>query len=287
VSWVHGGACPFSRTLGVVSKSKKGGNSAKGMQTAGAAALTAGAVQLANGGHVQQAATLLAAGVVMCSVETMTAFVSDRFGRFTASLDAARVEPAAPQVVAYPQAMIEVTRRLLEAPSGNVAEPLGRLVAMYDGKAIDGFFRGTARLLGDVSDEELDELSKLLKACERFDGDDPFFLLAHSVHVRRGALLDVGGSNMPRQGWPNKDLSLRHSRRLGALLRANLLAEDGKGVSISSDRDDDATHHMYTVDTELPRLVAERLYEVVRGEKPKRRKAKPRGKVPIFPRRAP
>jgi hypothetical protein len=67
---------------------------------------------------------------------------------------------------------LEAVRRLLDALADEVAAPLAALTTEYVNarKAPDGFFRGTARLLSDLTSEEFAALAKVLRFIRAFAG---------------------------------------------------------------------------------------------------------------------
>lgn len=80
------------------------------------------------------------------------------------------------------RAVLEGMRRLLDSISDAAAEPLADLTSEYleQGKAPDGFFRGTARLLSDLTTEEIGALREILARVATddviLDRDDVVFL---------------------------------------------------------------------------------------------------------------
>jgi hypothetical protein len=74
------------------------------------------------------------------------------------------------------RATLEGVRRLLDSIAPEVAEPLADLTADYLDRPVDGFFRGAARMLSDVTSEEFATLSELLRrVCTPtvLEGGDP------------------------------------------------------------------------------------------------------------------
>lgn len=81
---------------------------------------------------------------------------------------------------AVSDAIWRAVRGMMEAPNEKAAVVLGVLAAQYsrDGRRADAFFRGTVRVLSDLSDEEADELSSMLSWALSSSEGDRIFLIA-------------------------------------------------------------------------------------------------------------
>lgn len=69
----------------------------------------------------------------------------------------------------YQEVLFQCFRRAMDAIDPAVVPTLARLTAMYRDRHTDAFFRGTGRLLQDLSGDELVALRQILTACSQLD----------------------------------------------------------------------------------------------------------------------
>jgi hypothetical protein len=128
-------------------------------------------------------------------------------------------------------------RRLLDAIAPEAAKPLADLTTDYFARPIDGFFRGTARLLADATSDELATVRELLGRLRAdVDADEK-----EEVSFLYGTIGGIGTEAVPRlrylrpherggEFWEDRgDLDMRHTphvRRVFLLLKLNGLGED-------------------------------------------------------------
>ena len=189
---------------------------------------------VATGGVVGVAGVLkLAVGAISRrnerrSLKWWNALVKNSRGRSPVEVEeaiAARMdEPAVHETVA------QSVRTMLEAVDEAVVPILGSLAAEYlgDGRKPDWFFRGLARVLCDLDEDELTGLRGLVAALSE-EPAEPERLMSLKIIGRRGRL-DVGLLRTPGNPDPEKAYAwlgaVPHAMRIFYLLKINGLARD-------------------------------------------------------------
>lgn len=147
-----------------------------------------------------------------------------------AQLEARREEPS------VNDAIWRAVRGLMDAPNESAAIPLGVLAAEYarKGRKADIFFRGTVRLLSELSEDEFAELRALLSWLLESTQSTKILVLAYNKDMIDGKVQEIPWKVLVRrkESKPEELIHRAHiedAGRLLILLTANGLAADPRG----------------------------------------------------------
>jgi hypothetical protein len=177
--------------------------------TSAAAAGAVGAVgALGTGQTVNVALALGALATGVAGAELLVTLAIGAYRRrmelFGEAVQQAHATPA--ETVANQQTALAAVRALLDAADDAVAPALGRLAAKYTkmGRPADRFFRGCARVLGDLSAAEFDALTVLVHAARSLSVDATSSWVELQMHEVRDLSDEEDVAELTVQFWNEK-----------------------------------------------------------------------------------